>query len=856
MKHVNNFLDHTSSNHKYFSISDKLLLCIVLSSLFLSQQVLADFTIESGITETTEQTLTTGQTGVIKGGGVLNVSGDAISPTGARVTITNSGSIVAGDDGIDSDGDNVSITNSGNITAVDDAIYTTGDNDTIINNGSIVAGYYGVASSGDNGTITNSGSIAAEVSGISSGGDNNVTITNSGSITAKSYGISLRGDNNGTITNSGDIITTAGDGIRSEGSNSNIVNNGSVTAEDYGITSDGDNATIANSGSITANYDGIYSDGDNATITNSGSVSADDGIDSGGDNATITNSGTVAVEDDGIDSYGDNATIANSGSIAAQTGIDSSGDNGTINNSGGITAISRGIYSNGDNATITNSGTILGGKSGIYSIGDNNTLTNNGNITIGNLGLLKYGLYSSGDSNTITNSGNITSTSIDDFYGGGLGITSEGDNATITNSGIITATLSGIWSYGDNAVITNSGSITAQSGILGGANTTLNLLPGSQILGAIRLGGGVNDTVNIYGGSVSATLTFVGTENINLLGLGVKSDNVVVSVDGTAEAARSVTLSNITGAIHGQISQRTAQRAPLETAKDTSSTISPSLYFKQRKPTAWAQPFGGSFDRDAEGGAGALAYDHDFVGGNLGYEWDLEKARVGLFGGMVHSQTDSKIKSFSTDTEHFYIGGYGSRQLQGFSITTSLLAGYGTHDNERLVFDNLNGKQKAKSDFDSVFISPSLTIATAYKIYSHFELRPSVNLTYSIAWLDGYSESGTTLSNLKVDDREIQAFSSKLQGAAAYILNAHSEIELRVGVNSRNTFDGDTKFSALGGQSKFANIGDENVIGGFVGARLKVANSENLSLIADVQLGGNSNEDYLMGNLSLEYSFH
>ena len=646
MKYINNFLDHTSSNHKYFSISDKLLLCIVLSSLFLSQQLLADFTIESGITETAEQTLTTGQTGVIKEGGVLNVSGDAISPTGARVTITNSGSIVAGDDGIDSDGDSVSITNSGSITAEDDGIY----------------------SAGDNGTIANSGTI------------------------------------------------TADDGMTSDGENFTITNSGTITAEDYGIYSDGDNGTITNSGNVTSEKVAIALLGDNATITNSGSVTAEHG------------------------------------------GIAFNGDNATITNTGNITGEFYGIYSGGNSFTINNSGSIIGGTAAV---------------------------------------------------------------AKVDTKGI-----------------------------------TLNLLPGSQILGAIRLGGGVNDTVNIYGGSVSATLTFVGTENINLLGLGVKSDNVVVSVDGTAEAARSVTLSNITGAIHGQITQRTAQRAPLETAKDTSSTISPSLYFKQRKPTAWAQPFGGSFDRDAEGGAGALAYDHDFVGGNLGYEWDLEKARVGLFGGMVHSQTDSKIKSFSTDTEHFYIGGYGSRQLQSFFITTSLLAGYGTHDTERLVFDNLNGKQKAKSDFDSVFISPSLTIATAYKIYSHFELRPSVNLTYSIAWLDGYSESGTTLSNLKVDDREIQAFSSKLQGAAAYILNAYSEIELRVGVNSRNTFDGDTKFSALGGQSKFANIGDENVIGGFVGARLKVANSENISLIADVQLGGNSNEDYLMGNLSLEYSFH
>ena len=70
-------------------------------------------------------------------------------------------------------------------------------------------------------------------------------------------------------------------------------------------------------------------------------------------------------------------------------------------------------------------------------------------------------------------------------------------------------------------------------------------------------GAGDNDTVNIHGGSVSATLTLLNTENINLLGPGLKlSGDVVVSVDGTADAARSVVLSTITSDIHDQIAQR------------------------------------------------------------------------------------------------------------------------------------------------------------------------------------------------------------------------------------------------------------------------------------------------------------
>ena len=189
-------------------------------------------------------------------------------------------------------------------------------------------------------------------------------------------------------------------------------------------------------------------------------------------------------------------------------------------------------------------------------------------------------------------------------------------------------------------------------------------------------------------------------------------------------------------------------------------------------------------------------------------------------------------------------------------MTTSLLGGYGRHDNERLVIDNLNGREVAKSDFSSLFISPSVTIASAYKIYERVELRPSASVNYSIAWLDDHSERGTTQSNLSVDDRQIQALSTKLQIAAAYAYSATSEFELRTGINSRYTDDDDTEISIGGSKSKFSNVGDENVYSSFVGARIRIASSDKLSLVADVELGGNGDEDYKAGHLSVEYTFH
>ena len=591
-------------------------------------------------------------------------------------------------------------------------------------------------------------------------------------------------------------------------------------------------------GTLTTTVDAISVSGtDSSTVTNSGTINANgefsDGIVSQGTNTIITNSGTINADDVGIRVFNTNST------------------NAIITNSGNINATDVGIFLGSDshNAVITNSGNITSTTNdGIYALGDDAIITNSGNITGAD-----DGIDSRGDNAIITNSGNITG-AID-------GIDSRGTNAIITNSGSITSTTDdGIDSGGAGSIITNSGHITGTDHAVRGGSTdslTLNLLKGSQLMGKIDLNGaGDNDTVNIHGGSVSATLTFLNTENINLLGPGLKlsGDVVAVSVDGTAEAARSVVLSTITSDIHDQIAQRTYLPAAPQPVKAAPSTVLPGLQFKQHKPVAWIQVLGGDSDRDAEDNA--RAYEHDYVGINGGYEWDLGQRRVGLVGGVVNSDTDGNENSFKSDTEHFYLGAYTSQQLQGFTLTTSLLGGYGRHDNERLVIDNLNGREVAKSDFSSLFISPSVTIASAYKIYDRIELRPSASVNYSIAWLDDHSERGTTQSNLSVDDRQIQALSTKLQIAAAYAYSATSEFELRTGINSRYTDDDDTEISIGGSKSKFSNVGDENVYSSFVGARIRIASSDKLSLVADVELGGNGDEDYKAGHLSVEYTFH
>nr|WP_320165625.1 autotransporter domain-containing protein [uncultured Methylophaga sp.] len=639
----------------------------------------------------------------------------------------------------------------------------------------------------------------------------------------------------------------------------------------------GDNVIIENNGSITTSGDYeeaiySYSSSENTTIHNSGSIATSGnyarGINSQGSNASISNSSMITTSGynaHGIYSVGSNANINNIDGLITSgnnaNGIYSIASNAIINNSGMITTSGTsgvGIQSTGANAVINNTGNIetYGGNShGIASVGDNAQVTNGGNISTNNE--YSHGIYSYAAGSTIENTGVITTSGF-----ASRGIWSRDSDTTINNSGSIITTddyAHGIWSSGSDAIINNSGLISATGtnshAILGDSNDiTLNLLSGSQIIGEIDLGdaGGDNDTVNVYDIG-STNLTFENTENINLFGTGVVSGNTVITVDPTVESTRGVALTGMTSSIHNVIGQRMAQTTLLKPVQLASLELSSGMYFEEHKPVAWSQVFGGRFDRDAEGSA--LGYDHNHVGVNFGYEWDISGHRAGLMAGVVRSKTDTQTASFETEADNYYIGAYANRKTHGLNITGSLIAGYGDHENDRLVVYNLNGFETAKSDFDSWFISPGITLGSAFSVDDRLELRPSVSVNYSMAWLDGYRESGTTSSNLSVDDRKAKALTARAQLAAAYQFDEASEFEFRVGLNSRHTDDDDTKVSIAGSQFKFATVGDESVTGGFAGATLRVADNNNLSLVADIEYGGDRDENYAAGSVSLEYVF-
>jgi len=537
----------------------------------------------------------------------------------------------------------------------------------------------------------------------------------------------------------------------------------------------------------------------------------------------------------------------------ATRAIDANGDNIVIKNSGTITVGGdNGINSVGDDVTINSSGTItVGGDVGIYAADANATISNSGAITVDGY----VGINSAGANATINNSGTID-------VGNDLGVYSYGANATISNSGTITAANNAIYSAGADATINNSGTIRATD--VGGLavrgdnnNVTLNLLAGSQIIGGIDLGdnGGDNDTVNIYSGSASAVLDIQNVENINLIGVaGFVDGNTVVTADPTAEAASSVVLADVTSSVHNIVNQRTFIKSSFKPVQVASLTLSPGMLFQEKKPVAWAQVFGGNADSDSQGST--LAYDSSHIGFTLGYEWDRNQTRLGVIGGVAHSSAESSdIASFKTESDSYYLGGYGIFTFDGFNVSTSVLAGYADNDNRRLVFDSVTGFETAEADFDSVFLSPSVTLSSAYTLADNLEFRPSASINYNMAWVDGYREKGTTNSNFKVDDRTLRVLTARAQLAAAYQFTSYSELEFRVGLSSRHSNDDDTDVSLAGNSFSYSNAGDENVDGRFAGVNLRIADQNNLTLAVDIEFGGNSDEDYVNGQISLAYSF-
>ena len=722
----------------------------------------------------------------------------------------------------------------------------------------------GVLSITTNGTATGASAKGAGIYAFNNNGGSDLTI-NAAIVFGGAYGIRTGNDGTGatSITTSGTVTTgTTGIGIYAYNGLTTTkltINSTDVSGDYTGIfaINNGTGATsITTSGTVTAATGrGIFANNSATTtdlIINTAAVFGNNAgiavLNSGTGSTSITTAGTVTAT--AVNGYGLYAlNTATTTGLTINTAAVSGGGNG-------IRAINTGTGA----TSITSTGSVTGATgSGIYA---RNTatatdITINAAAVSGDVSGIRVRNQGTGVT-SITVSGAVTGGK--GGKGGGTGIYISGNSGLSSfitlNSGAAVSSASGQAieaRAGDTTLTLNTGSSVTGRVILGAGDDTLNLA-GGNIAGAQFDGGADTDTANISAGA-SVTVDLVNFENINLLGAGVVVGNKAITVDATAEGSRSVVLAGLTSSIHNLVSQRLAHKTTLTASTQGKSTglSSGGMLFHERAPVAWAQVFGGTFDRDSEGGA--VGYKTDHEGFALGYEWDNNSSRFGLMGGVAHSDTDSDINSFQTDVDSYFVGAYGHYNLGSVNLTASILGGYSDHDNKRYVLDNINGLEVANSDVSSLFLSPSLTLSSAFSATDKIELRPSATISYSIAWMDDYKEKGTTSSNLKVDDRTLETLTARLQLAAAYKIDQASEVELRAGVNSRHSDDESTHASILGTNFSYSSVGDDSNTGGFVGANIRMATMDNLSLVADVEYGKSSDEDTLTGSLSLNYTF-
>jgi len=532
---------------------------------------MANFTINTGVTDTTPKSVNTNDVGTIEAGGTLSAATAIIWTGGSNnpgVVINNSGAINATTRAIDTSGNfstgSLTVNNNAGatITSANDAfrINTNVSNGTIaLNNAGTVTSTAGqaldfatITAPTANIEITNTGTIRSVGDDAIRPGAGHIDIANSGLIASDAArAINLNTTNLSNIT-SFDLTNAAGgtiqgltDAIRITATTLSPTATGTFTIDNAGtIKSTG---TGANNGQAI-DFNDLTSPLGHVTITNQATgliQAADADAIRSGTNATINNYGQIvalngtptSTGNDGIDFQGNTGGIVNNfagGSITgARHGI-TGNEPITVNNEGTITGQS-GAGINMDTAGTTttivnNSGTIIGIS--VEGVQSGDAVDVDGLIALNNHGLIQaLGVRTGGLSEGVTvGGGTINNYADGTIVSSQRAITVDGGGnldgttnpafaaATILNDGLI---------QGDNGeaivivggfadTITNAGTIIGSVATDAG-DDTLNLLTGSSISGLID-GGADTDTINLSGSGQGTVSGFANIEVINLTG--------------------------------------------------------------------------------------------------------------------------------------------------------------------------------------------------------------------------------------------------------------------------------------------------------------------------------------------------
>ncbi|WP_162653018.1 autotransporter outer membrane beta-barrel domain-containing protein [Lentilitoribacter sp. Alg239-R112] len=653
-----------------------------------------------------------------------------------------------------------------------------------------------------------------------------VYVNNAGAIAGGSYGINVLGStlvfsNSGTITGTtidgilattisgmnSNAITGTGYGVGATSTITDLTNSGTITAIALnGVLAPTINS-LTNSGSILGQIDGIQANILLGNLMNSGLISGTTGH--GIEGAVVNdvmNSGSITGGDDGI-SANTITNLTNSGQIlATNDGIDAV-EITNLTNSGRIFGFDDGVEATTIDSLI-NSGTITGAGAGGIGVFSGTTISNL--INSGAIEGSNYGVYAGDTLTSLTNSGTI--------YGGSVaGVRIFGGSGTST--------------------ITNSGTIEGASGISihfdePGDADILNLEPGSILIGDVHLDG-VNDTVNFAAG-LSTIVSLGGNEP----GTASFSSPINFS-NSTTRAQADVSTQSVMGDVLSGVTSSIGNGA--QTRIDAASFGGVASGFgygtEDNAPgktgTYWVSGWGTA--SRSNGSSSFAATTHVAGGGLVGADWLDENGDLyGVYGGAGVGRIRVDVKNGQeTDTNSFYGGLYGKRQMGEGAITLDLLTGWMNFDSRRIV-----DTATATAKYNGFFFAPTLGYEKDITLGEQ-QMLASASVGYSGLYLGGYSETGSA-GNLTVASRNIHQLNARGELAWQKEIGSGSEhvtkIQPYLGLEGSVGFGGNNATATfLGATTTFKAANSNSVARGFVGAKFNTSVSENSSIFGRLE---------------------
>ncbi|WP_162889378.1 autotransporter outer membrane beta-barrel domain-containing protein [Maritalea myrionectae] len=813
----------------------------------------------------------------LESGNIISTNDNGFSSEGEITNLENAGTI-QGSGGIAlHDGAYLTqLTNSGTIIGTDwSALGIDGDFNEIINDGVIQSTGDSTAIWVANGgqRLINNGTISAQIdldgNGVSIDGYI-AEITNTG--TVNGVGGFWLGEGVGQFSNSGTIQFGRWGGVSSDGDFANFTNSGTIKGilgESNAVRFNGGGKTFLNSASgvietsIESDQNAVTIAGDAATVNemdtfrNEGLIRGYGGVWLGANEEStlqkFENSSTIIATHDksGVGTLGAIKDFFNTGIIR--------------HGEGGIGV----YYDKGDN--FYNSGTIAGeGETGVAFISGIKKVQNAGTIRGSDLGLFVGGEFST----SLTNTGTIEALSSETRVRAaestptiGVGLL-DGD---ISNSGTISGGVGiAFTANGDGrGTVSNAGVIRGTSGLAidfeyldGGSaverDDVLNLLAGSSIDGSVAFGAG-QDTLDVTGlGDQSLYLETSGLENFiaadeQLSVFDATSGKVaVVSKSTVSEAGSGGTSKNVSDVTNGiadivssnisggdvEIGDNSTALGYAPTRRQSaaeSAATDLAAQYVAPKGHAWISGFGGISGKDQ------AAVSRSVYGGLIAgthAQFDKTTKFGGLFGyAASHQDISGGGQTVKTDTA--ISGLYGQSQIEGLTLSYSLLGGAGWHSSERAV-----GLETATADFRSWFLSPEIGVALPVYEDNSSAISVGGRIKYIGGVVLGYSETGSS-ADLTIGDQVISNAELAFDVSSIHVVgqNEHGNIKLnsKLGVSVNSNLGGSSVDVSMLGQDLSSSTPNETYYEAFgsVGLAAPIGEATNISASLNASVGSN-----------------